>query len=113
MCRSHGRWLELLHAGPQNTGATKVSYRAHAHKLFSVDIHELQPHACSVAGYKVPYANRGGRDVDRVVVARSRIWAHGYDGSAGDRVHDLQTRDERGDGSCQVQCENAGRLRGG
>src|SRR5260370_13505857 len=34
MCRSHGRWLELLHAGPQNTSATKVSYRARAGKLF-------------------------------------------------------------------------------
>src|SRR5260370_30076894 len=34
MCRSHGRWLELLHAGPQNTSATKVSYRARAGKIF-------------------------------------------------------------------------------
>src|SRR6266851_3278606 len=56
MCRSHGRWLELLHAGPQNTSATKVSYRAHAGKYFSVDIHKLQPHSHSVAGYEVPCA---------------------------------------------------------
>src|SRR5713226_6619287 len=132
MCRSHGRWLELLHARPQNKSATKVSHRAHAGKLLSVDIHKLQPHSRSaagyevpcaasrpalsvdihklqphsrsaagyevpcaasrpalsvdihklqphssfVAGYEVPYANRGGRDINRVVVARSRIWAH-------------------------------------
>src|SRR6266852_6955715 len=56
MCRSHRRWLALLHAGPQNTSATKVSYRARADKLLSVDIHKLQPHSCSVAGYEVPRA---------------------------------------------------------
>src|SRR5690348_17675635 len=49
---SRGSWVVLLHARPQNKSATKVSYRAKAHKLFSVDIHQLRPHSCSVAGYK-------------------------------------------------------------